>query len=105
MSAAIGPPGQGWHLLSAPMPSPENFLADARATETVPADALALPQDEPVGRQADVLSTSPAKKASQSGKPRRRSDGAANGRSTALRSTSLTALVEGERQAISVFAL
>ena len=86
VSAAVGPPGQGWHLLSAPVPSAANVLA---ASE-VPADALALPQEDADGGFATV------KKGSQSGKPRRRSEGAANGGASAPRPTSLAALVEGE---------
>ena len=94
MSAAAGPPGQGWHLLSAPVPSAEKILAASDSA----ADARALPQDEPVGRQADASGDGAAsKKSSQSGKPRRRNDGAGNGRVPAQRTASLTALVEGER--------
>ena len=102
-SAAVGPPGPGWHLLSAPVPSADGLPAasgeamDARAAETVPPDALALPQDQPSGsRRDDVDVGGTVKRGSQSGKPRRRGDGAGGGRGAPLRTTSLTALIEGE---------
>ncbi len=101
-SAAVDPPGPGWHLLSAPLPSADGLPAassdamDARASEAVPPDALALPHDEPVGsRRYDDEACGTAKRGSQSGKPRRRGDGANGGRGAPLRTTSLTALIEG----------
>ncbi len=101
-SAAVGPPGPGWHLLSAPLPPPDGLPSassdamDARAVEPTPPDALALPHDEPLSsRRYDDEACGTAKRGSQSGKPRRRGDGANGGRGAPLRTTSLTALIEG----------
>ena len=105
-SAAVGPPGPGWHLLSAPLPSSDGLPAassdamDARAGEAIPPDALALPQDGPLSssRRDDVDVGGTVKRGSQSGKPRRRGDGAASGgRGAPMRTTSLTALIEGRK--------
>lgn len=104
MSAAVGPPGPGWHLLSAPVPSADGATAasdgaaDARAIpEAIPTDAMALPQHEPSSVKPDREVGDTMRRGAHSGKPRRRGEGAASGRGAALRATSLTALVEGEQ--------